>query len=124
VTASYNTEAMELSLDLIEVPVKIAGEDYVLVELTGKGRDAYMNNLGARMRVKEDGSPAGIKNFDGLQADLVTRCLKKIKEDGTRGDITPAVIQGWPARVQTALFDRAKEISGLSDDAEEKAKND
>jgi hypothetical protein len=51
VTASYNTEAMELSLDLIEVPVKIAGEDYVLVELTGKGRDAYMNNLGARMRV-------------------------------------------------------------------------
>ena len=124
VTKTYDASPMEFDLTALEVEVTIGGEKYILVELNGKGRDAYLNGLSNRMRTTPTGQPSGIKNFDGLHADLISRCLFKIGEDGGRTQVKPETIQGWPARVAAGLFDRAKEISGLGEDAEEKAKND
>jgi hypothetical protein len=105
-------ETLSFSLERAERPVTIAGEDYVLVELDGHGRDKYLTNVAGRVRVNEKGDTTGLKNFDGMEAGLVALCLKKI-EDGTRKPVTLATIQSWPGRVITALFDAARDISGL-----------
>lgn len=139
-TDNSHLEEMSFTLERQEVPVKLKDpktgtvHNYVLVELDGNGRDKYLNNLGGRIRTKTDGSPAGVKNFDGLQSNLVARALFRIEggteqEDGTiiggtRESVSEATIQSWPSRVQSALFDRVKAISGLDDEADKKAGND
>lgn len=125
------TDELNFSLVRKEKEVAIEGERYVLVELDGFGRDKYLNNLGNRVRITKEGHTAGIKNFDGMEASLVAECLKKIDADGTRKDVSMAVIQKWPSRVISALHDAAKELSLLEaskkedgDDGEEEEKND
>lgn len=119
---------MEFTLTRKEVPVKLkhptTGQvtDYILRELDGEGRDAYLNNLGSRMRHNpKDGTPQGVKNFTGLQSSLVSKCL--FTKEGDK-PVPETEVQKFPASVQSALFERAKEISGLDDDAEEEAGND
>lgn len=94
--------------------------EYYLEELNGRRRDAYFNTLAARTRFDKQGRPAGTKDFDGMYSKLLT--LGAYTKDG---DTVPeAMIQTWPARVQEDLVKRLKELSGLDDDAEDKAGND
>jgi len=108
----------ELVFDLTrqEVPVKIAGDNYKLVELTGKERDAYFNTMGTRLRINPDGKSAGVKDFDGLEGSLVAASLKRVLADGTVAPVAQEVIQAWPARVVNALFKRAQVLSALADE--------
>lgn len=121
---SQPAEVLEFNLEFQEVPVKIKDEsgnvkNYTLREMDGKERDKFLNNMGSRMRIGSDGKPSGIRDFNGMQSGLLTRCL--LDEEGKQ--VSDAVIQGWPAKVQTALFMKAQEMNGLSEGAEAEAKN-
>jgi len=111
---------LEFGLDLGERPVTIAGEAYVLRELDGKGRDRYLNNVGARLRVTREGKAAGVKDFNNLQASLVSQSLHKVVEGGDE-PVPVATIQTWPSHVVSALFKAARELSHLGEDEEDKA---
>ncbi len=112
---------LEFTLERQEKPVVIAGQKYVLLELDGKERDNYLNGIGARVKHTADGKPAGLKSFDGLQASLVTACLRT--DEGERSAVPVAVIQGWPARVVTRLYEAARDMNGL-DTEDDKKGND
>ena len=122
-------EVLRFSLELVEIPVELENpetgnvDEYVLREMNGTGRDKYLGYLGDKMDVNSQGD-VKMKDYDGLQANLLSRCMFKIEDDGERSPVSIETIQSFPARVTTALFEKAKLISGMDDDAEETARND
>lgn len=118
---------LELKTNQNEHPVKIDGDHYVLIELTGKMRDVYLNTVGKRVRINSEGKPAGIKNFDGMQAGLVSQMLFKLDgcdadgQGGERVAVTIETIQGWASKMQGDLHDACQILSGLGDEDEEDA---
>ena len=112
-------QPISFSLTLEELPVEIDGKSYILQELDGKDRDKYLTSIGSRLRQNAKGEAAGVKNFDGLQASLVAKSLKKIGEDGEKTAVTQDAIQAMPARVVAGLFKEAKKLSKLGDEEKE-----
>lgn len=108
---------MELKFNLKrnDVPVTIEGGDGVLnlrlVEMSAAMRDQYLDTIQVRMGYSADGKPAGIRKFDGMQSDLLTRCL--LKEDGK--PVTKQEVQNWPASLVNQLFTEAQKLNHLSD---------
>jgi len=116
---------------------------FALQELGGPDRDAYMNDISSRMRYDGKGNPAGMKNFTNFQASVITRgffeasLVEDEAVDPSTGERSSVIrveslgkkvpesqIRLYPGRVQKALFDKLMEISGLTERAEELAKND
>lgn len=103
---------MKLSLTPTVVPVEIESKEattsYELREMTAEARDAYLSFVSSRMTIGAEGKPSSVKNFDGMQAALVSRCLYQ-------GDtLVPAkVIQSWPGTLVGTLFAEAQKINGL-----------
>lgn len=98
-----------------------AGDEvqYKLVELDGTQRDAYLNAMSSKMEMR-NGSMR-IKSFDGLQAQLLSRCCYcKNPETGDWEKVTVQEIQLWPSRVTKVLEEQAKQMSGLDDDEDDK----
>ena len=119
-------EVLRFSLALAEVQVELehpsTGEvqQYVLKEMDGTARDQYLSFVGTRMASSGDST---LSNFDGIQANLLHACIFRI--DGDKEIRVPVgTIQKFPSRVLAALFDKAKEISGMDDEAETEAGND
>lgn len=120
-------EPMEFVLEQAEIPVTLkdpkTGEviHCIMRELDGRQRDAYLNSLARRMKTGKGGQ---VRDFSGLYANLISRCLidRETREPRFKED----QIQAFPSSVQSALFKKAQEISGLGDDdaAEAEAKND
>ena len=104
-------------LSPIEVPTSIGGKTYVLREASGDASVAYRNASIAGARVSEDGTVLG--SAANAEPILISRCLfQRIEQpDGTIKErrVDEATIRSWPSRVCRALFDRAKEISGLGE---------
>lgn len=111
-------EDLVFDLEREEQKVTISGKKYVLVELSGEERDSYLNDIGGRMRI-ENGKPAGIKNFNGMQAFLVSLSLKSM-ETGEPVPVNIKEIQKWPAPLVSKLFDRAKALSAIDQENEER----
>ena len=93
-------------------------EDLELREMLGDERDSYLDSLGDRVKLDSKGKPIGVKKFDGMQADLLSRCLY-------RGDVlvTAKEIQKWPCSISQTLFVAAQSMNHLStnkDEGEEK----
>lgn len=105
---------LNFTLERQERPVTISGQTYVLIELDGKQRDNYLNGIGQRLRHTPDGKPAGLKSFDGLQASLIALTMR----DSAGKAVPIDVIQSWPARVVSKIYDAAREMNGLGDDEE------
>lgn len=110
---------MEFSINFVTVPVKIEcnGEvfDYTLHELSGKQRNEFFNYT----RERHDSG----KNLAQVQTKLVSLCLLRTED---KAPISQETLDEWPSRVVEALFDKAKEISGLptgEETEEDKAKN-
>jgi len=126
-------EVEEYCLDLKEYPFALtkdgAREEYVIREMTGRERDAYLTALNAMMG-GQAGSASGkvdmqkIRSFDGIEAELLSRVIFK------EGKPVPkATVQSWKASVQHKLFLKAQKLTGLGDEEdvkkdEEEAKND
>ena len=118
-------EVLEFTLDLEEQSVVVKRKDgvaktYTLRELTGRQKGLYLNTMSNRLSVSEDGKVTGIKNFEGLESSLLSKCL--FNEENK--PVTDAELQEFPARVLRKLFDAAQILSGLNSEGVEKAKND
>lgn len=84
---------------------------YVLKELMGKERDAYITFMSSKYAYHE-GKPVALKNYD----DVRTRLLKKSIHDEETGKlVSPNTIDNWPTTAVETLFDLAVELSGLKD---------
>lgn len=105
--------SLKFNLKLKERPVTLVKDDkeheYVLREMTGAGRDKYLDQTGARMRYDAEGKAVGFKSYEGMQADLLVHCL--FRGDGT--NVGREELQKFPASVLGALFAEAQKLNGL-----------
>uniref|UniRef100_A0A6M3K615 Tail assembly chaperone n=1 Tax=viral metagenome TaxID=1070528 RepID=A0A6M3K615_9ZZZZ len=129
---SDESNVMKFSSVLEEIPVEIANanggvDHYILREMLAGPRDEYLSKMSDRVKYV-DGKALGLKTFDGFQASLLAKCLWTCEEGEEEKRVSLNQIQTFPARVVTALYDKAVEISGLDEDSvkakEEAAKND
>lgn len=120
------SEVKRFSLSFKEIPIEIIDPEtarprpYILREFPGAERDAWLNALTSRVRTLPNGKQGGIKNFTGMQADLISRCLF----DEENKLVSVNTIQKWPASVQIAIHEMCQKLCGLDDAAEGEAKND
>ena len=114
---------LKLTLRLKEIPVELETEEgvtetYVIKELTGKERDTFLTSMGTRIRYNGKGEPSGLKNFDGVQASLLSLCLC----DAQGEKVPEKTIQMFPATAQNEMFKAARELSALGEDSEDTEK--
>lgn len=114
--ATTNDQIETFDLALSEHPVRLLDKktkepvDYVIREMDGRQRDAYLNGVSKRTRTSAEGVTR-VVNFDGLQGDLLTRCMYRVDTDTL---VKLEEVQSWPAKVQSKLFDKARELSALN----------
>jgi len=104
-------EMLELSLDRNELPVKLSGKtgtkNYVLREMDGNQRDAYLSEMQKHMEL-QDGKVI-VTNYKGLHAMLLSLCLYE------KDELVPVdVIQSLPSTAQGKLFEKAQILNGLN----------
>ena len=103
------------SLDLIRVPVKIAGTAYVLQEATAGAARDYRNEQMKKFKIS-DGKMTGMEGAADLDLILVSLCLfQEMSTPGVYQPVPLIKVQEWPDRVVKALATKAKDISDLED---------
>jgi len=116
-------DELRLKLERKEMPVILEGpngeEKFTLRELSGAERNKYLNKMTNRVKMTKDGKAAGIKSFDGFQADL----LKLSLFDEGDEPVSVDVIEELPSSTQQKLFDEAQKLSGLDSEPDNEAKN-
>lgn len=118
-------EALKFSNARKEVPVEITdptGTDrnWTLREMTGKGRDKYLNEVRKFITMGPKGADAQVKRFDGYQATLLHFCLFDENDE----NVSIEEIQELPVNIVSKLFDVAQEMNALNELGQEAAKND
>ncbi len=115
-------ETMDFTdITLKEIPVQVGDKKYTLREATGDAACLYRNAMLRCTKLGPEGKPETITGIADAEPYLVSLCLFN---EGNK-PVPVATIRKWPARVQTALFDKAKEISELGEDEDEDtAKNE
>lgn len=108
----------DFDLKLQSFPFTAKGLDgqrrrYFVFELTGTQRDEYLTFIGGKTVESANGSRR-VKNFKDIHAYLLA---KAVYEQGHDSPVPLAVIQSWPASMQSKLYTKARELSAL--DAEE-----
>ena len=117
-------EKLVFSIALKEVPVTLTDKDkvvknYVLKELTGEQSAEYLDGMSKRIKFSK-GEMESISSLKGLQSDLLVLCLR----DSEDVAVPKKEIEGYPASVQTKLFNAAQELSGLTDAGTDAAKKE
>lgn len=95
-------------------------KEYILREMDGDERDAYLNSLEGRM--KQKGKEMRVARFDGFQVSLIRRCLYHSGVDGKL--VEEKEIRAYPSSVQNALFDEAHKLCGLGTDSEDDSREE
>jgi len=108
------------NLDLKEVPVKVDGVEYLLREANGGAVITYRNKLHFEMSKRDQGTVTDKTGIADLEPLLVSLCLVDAEN---KKFVPQATIRGWPNRIQKALYNKAREISGMNEAGEEAAKN-
>ena len=106
-------ENYTFDLTPIEVTYNIGGIDYLLREASGEAAVKF-SNAKLKNLVLNDGKVTKVSGMADIQPLLVSLCLTE-KLSGK--PVSEATIKSWPSRIQTALFDKAKEISEIDQDA-------
>lgn len=106
-------DTLRITITRTSQPVILENEDgstsnYVLKEMTGALRDAYLNAQRQNMETGRNGLTV-IKNFSGSQSSLICRCLY----DDKGKPVNEQTIQSWGVTVQTALHEAAQKINHL-----------
>lgn len=91
---------------------------YIMTELSGRERDRYMTSMANNMDMK--GPTPRLKSFEGLQANLLTLCVRYNSGPKTGQLVSMQDAQNWPSRVQKQLHDRAQKMNGLEADETDK----
>lgn len=104
--------------------VEIDGNIYVVSELTGKQRDQHDDFIRSRMVPtgeldKRGNEKMRISSVSGFNDKLVSLGVTK---KGGKDPLTESAISSWPASVRGDLADMVRNLSGLSDEEEEKSK--
>jgi hypothetical protein len=100
------------NIEPIELPVTVGSQEYTLREASGGAACRYRNALIECTRLGPEGKPTHLKGIASIEPLLVSLCLF----DSNNKRVPVQVIEGWPARVQKALFNKAQEISELNED--------
>lgn len=107
------SENYTFDLTPIQVEYKIGGIDYLLREASGEAAVKFSNAKLANLTLN-DGKVIKVVGMANIQPLLISLCLI---EKATGKPVEEALIKSWPSRIQTALFDKAKEISEIDQDA-------
>lgn len=112
---TLTSKTLKFSLKRREIPVEIDERKYTLREMDGYHRDMYLNIVTKSQTGSMDGKTIRVKNFEGLQAKLISLCLYN-----ESNELVPSEeIQKWPAAMQTGLFKECQGLNGLDDDIKE-----
>ena len=76
--------------------------------------------MSGKMAFNKEGEVNNITDYSDLHANLVSLTLYDENDELVSLD----TIHKYPARMTTALYEKAQEISGLGKEAKEKAKKD
>jgi hypothetical protein len=107
---------LEFSTTLKQVDVVIDGASYKLKELNGTLKGKYLQSMGSRVVINEQGKVAGMKSYEGLESALLCLCLFDSEDKA----VPKVVIEKWPSTMLTSLFEAAQELSGLNQEGQEK----
>lgn len=110
-------EPMDLTTNKIVVPVKIDGVEYTLEEASGDVACKYRNRFLECTKL-ENGKVIGVQGTADLEPFLVSMCLWHMAEGGKKTNVPAVTIRSWPSKIQTQLFKRAKDISGIAEEEE------
>ncbi len=112
------TESFDFNdLTLIEIPVSVAGNNYVLREADEETAALYNNARIKGVPIK-DSEVVGIpEDIGGMQSLLVSRCLFPLDSEGKPhpNPVHRNTVMKWPSRIVKPLFIKVKEISDLDD---------
>lgn len=114
-------------LNPVGIPIKMKLESgeivtYHVKEMSGLQRDAHMVEMDKRIKAvenKSDGDQSA-NNLEGVQACLICLCL----HDASDNLVPKDVIQKYPGKVITRLFEMSRDINALTKDSEAEVKND
>ena len=107
---------LKFVLTLKEESVVLDDKDYTLRELDGLQKGKYLNSMGGRLIMNEEGKVSGFKDFAGLESSLLSLCLY----DSEGKTVPAAKIQSWPSSVLSKLFEAAQVLSGLNEEGQKK----
>lgn len=114
----------------IQIPVRYGGHVYLLCEADGEAGTKFRNWTFAAVRASKEGKEFGVHGFADREPLLVHLCLFEAEDhggelrrkmvDGENGDSHPvrvpeATIRTWPARIVKQLYEKAEEISELTE---------
>ena len=110
-------ESFDFDLTLIEIPVTVGGNKYVLREADEETASMFNNARLKGIPVKDSEAVGLPEDLGGLQSLLVTRCLFPIDSSGEPlpSCVRRDTVKKWPARVVKPLYIKAKKISELDD---------
>lgn len=104
----------------IEVPIAIGDKKYILKEADGEASTKYRNHRASCMKFNPEGGWTGISGpVNDAEHILISSCLFEIYDQNGEIRRRPVIfeqVKRFPHRIQKALFEKAKEISGLEDD--------
>jgi hypothetical protein len=86
---------------------------YTLREANGKAATDHRNAIMASTQFGPDGKVTGVKNLASVEAVFVAACLW----DEKNRNPTVVTVSSWPARVQKALYEKAKELSDMGEES-------
>lgn len=104
-----------------KVPIELEEgivREFTIEEMLGGERQEWQKRQRARYGVDYQGQPAGIADFVGLEADLISCCLK----DENGKPVPKGIVQGWPSGLQAALYQMCLSINSVSEKDQEKLK--
>ena len=114
------TRSMDFDLgEPVVIPVNIKDKDgvlrsYELREANGDSACRWKNAILQRTNLGPNGKPSSFGAIADTEPIVISLCL--FDKDGK--NVPVGVIRQWPAKVQRALFEKAKEISELDEDEE------
>lgn len=114
------TDDFNFSLDEQTFDLSVAGDKYVIVEASEEAAKRYKNTAMRATKFSDKGKPSGVDGLADVEPLLVSMCLFKVGVDGARTPVPLATILKWPHRVVEPIYQKARELSGLKDQDEEK----
>lgn len=109
-------------LQPIEIPVRIAGKQYVLREASTDAATKYRNAVLKSTRLDRDGHAMSLDGSADVEPLLVSMCLFEVNDKGEtlNRPVNVSVVKTFPSKVTKELYDRVRAISGLgAEDTEE-----